>query len=289
MPVTWREALWPGADFFTPWRDRAGRLSGLRIAAMLLIIAPALVFAAGIATEGFGPEPLKETTLFTGLWALRVLWFSLLVTPAGRLLEWPRLLQLRRMIGLGAVFWLLAHFALYVIDQQGAIGKIVSEIVLRFYLTIGFVALVGLLVLAFTSSDAWVRGLGRGWKRLHRLVFPVAFLGVLHAIIQAKSNASEPLMMAGLLLWLMGWRLLPREVSLRLGALVALALAIWAATAAAEYLWYANFTNLPAGRIFMANFDLAVAPRPALQAALIALGFAAAVGLRRLVPRARPA
>ena len=282
VPVTLRDALWPGADFFTPWRDRGGRLSALRIAVIALLLAPALYFAASVAIDGFGPEPLKETTQFTGRWALRILLLSLAVSPAGKLLAWSRLLQLRRMIGLGAVFWVLAHFALYVLDQQGMIGKIASEIALRFYLTIGFAAVLGLLVLAVTSSDAWVRGLGRGWKRLHRLVFPIAVLAVLHAVIQAKSNASEPLMMAGLLAWLLGWRLLPLPAGLRLWALAGLSLAAGAATAGLEFLWYDNFTRLPAARIFAANLDLALAPRPAAQVVLIALTFITLVALRRL-------
>ena len=284
-----RDALWPGADFFTPWRDRGGRVSWLRIAAILLLLAPALYFGATMWLDGFGPEPLKETTQFTGRWALRWLLLSLLVTPAGRLLAWPKLLQLRRMVGLGAVFWVLAHFALYILDQQGMVWKIASEIALRFYLTIGFAAVVGLLVLAFTSSDAWVRGLGRGWKRLHRLIFPIALLAVLHAVIQAKSNASEPLMMAGLLLWLVGWRLWPLPGALRLLALLTLSLAAALATAGLEYLWYDNFTRLPAARILAANLDWAVAPRPAALVALIALGFTALVALRRLVGGARAA
>lgn len=289
MPVSLRNALWPGADFFTPWRDRGGRISPLRIGWIALLLAPALFFAGSVWLNGLGPEPLKETTQFTGRWALRFLLLSLLVTPAGRLLAWPQLLQLRRMVGLGAVFWVLGHFALYVLDQQGMVGRIVGEILQRFYLTIGFIAVVGLLVLAFTSSDAWLRGLGRGWKRLHRLVFPIAVLAVLHAIIQAKSNASEPLMMAGLLLWLLGWRLVPLPASLRLWVLVGLSLAAAVATAGLEFLWYDNFSRLPAGRIFAANFDWAVAPRPAAQVALIALGFCGLVALRRLAGGARPA
>ena len=289
MKVMLRDALWPGADFFTPWRDRAGRLSTLRIAVIALLLTPALWFVAVTLIDGFGPEPLKETTQFTGRWALRFLLLSLLVTPAGRLLAWPRLLQLRRMVGLGAVFWVLGHFSLYILDQQGMVWKIANEIARRFYLTIGFAAVVGLLVLAFTSSDHWVRGLGRGWKRLHRLVFPIALLAVLHAVIQAKSNASEPLMMAGLLLWLVGWRLVPVPPALWLWVLAGLSLAAGLATAGLEYLWYDNFTRLPAVRILAANLDLAVAPRPAALVALIALGFTAVVAVRRLAGGGRAA
>lgn len=284
-----RDALWPGADFFTPWRDRGGRVSPLRIAAIAVLLAPALWFGLGVLAEGFGPEPLKETTQFTGRWALRFLLLSLTITPAGRLLAWPKILQLRRMVGLGAVFWVIAHFALYVLDQQGMVGKIISEIAQRFYLTIGFVAVIGLLGLAFTSSDHWVRGLGRGWKRLHRAVFPIAVLAVLHAIIQAKSNASEPLMMAGLLLWLVAWRLVPLPAALWLWVLAGLSLAAGAATAGLEFLWYDNFTRLPAARIFAANIDWAVAPRPAAQVGLVALAFTALVAIRRLAGFARAA
>ncbi len=284
-----RDALWPGADFFIPWRDRGGRISTLRIATITLMLAPALYFGAIVLIDGFGPEPLKETTQFTGRWALRFLLLSLLVTPAGRLLAWPKLLQLRRMVGLGAVFWVIGHFSLYVLDQQGMVGKIVSEIAQRFYLTIGFIAVLGLLVLAFTSSDAWLRGLGRGWKRLHRIVFPIAVLAVLHAVIQAKSNASEPLMMAGLLLWLVAWRLLPLPAALWLWVLAATSLVAGVVTAGLEYAWYDNFTRLPAARIFAANFDWFVFPRPAAQVALITLGFTAIVALRRLVGGGRPA
>ena len=280
-----RDALLPPRDFFIPWRDRGGRFCPIRIPALLLLIAPALFFTFDIATEGFGPEPLKQTTQFTGLWALRFLLLSLTVTPAGRILGWPRLFQIRRMLGLGALAWVGLHALLYVVDQDGMIGKVVSEIALRFYLTIGFVAVLGLVVLAFTSTDQWVRALGRRWKKLHRLVFPITVLAILHAVIQAKSNASEPLVMLGLLLWLIGWRLIPPEHAVKLWVLAGLTSAAAMATAGLEYLWYANFTNLPAARIFTANFDWVVAPRPALEVALIPAAFIAITAARRLAER----
>ncbi|NCY24955.1 MAG: hypothetical protein EBX37_08830 [Alphaproteobacteria bacterium] len=181
------------------------------------------------------------------------------------------------------------HVALYVVDQDGMLGKIVEEISRRFYLTIGFVAVLGLLVLALTSTDGWVRYLGRGWKRLHRIVFPLAVLAVLHAMIQAKSNASEPLVMAGLLLWLVVWRLLPKPLALGVWLLAWAALLVGFATAGLEYLWYANATKLPAARIFMANFNLDLAPRPALAVMLIALILPALLMVQRLAGRRHPA
>ncbi len=284
-----RDALLPPREFFIPWRDRRGRFCPVRIPALLVLAAPALFFAWSIATEGFGPEPLKETTQFTGLWALRFLLLSLAVTPAGRILGWQRLFQIRRILGLGALVWVGVHATMYVVDQDWKLGRVITEIAMRFYLTIGFVAVVGLLVLAFTSTDQWVREMGQRWKQLHRLVFPVIALAVLHAVIQAKSNVSEPLVMLGLLLWLMGWRLLRTELAVRLWVLLALTAAAAAATAGVEYLWYANFTKLPAARIFAANFDWYVAPRPALEVAVIPAAFLCLVAAQRLALRFRPA
>ena len=279
--------LLPDRDFFIPWRDRRGRLCPVRIPALALLLSPLLLLAWDVVTDQLGD--LEALTHFTGRWALRFLLLSLAVTPVGRVLYWQKLYQTRRMLGLGALAWVAAHVMLYVIDQDGMLGKIVDEILQRFYLTIGAVAVLGLLALALTSTDGWVRYLGQGWKRLHRLVFPLTVLAVLHAIIQSKSNASEPLIMAGLLIWLVAWRLLPLPQALWLRLLAAVSLAVAALTAAMEYLWYDNFTRLPAARIFMANFDLDLAPRPALMVALIPLGFLVFTLCWRLAQRLRAA
>jgi sulfoxide reductase heme-binding subunit YedZ len=284
MPLN---SVLPDRGFFIPWRDGRGRLSRLRIAALAAMLLPMLWPIWDWLHDELGD--LEEITDFTGRWALRFLLISLAVTPMGRVLEWPRLYQLRRMLGLGALGWVGLHVALYVVDQDGMLGKIVEEISRRFYLTIGFVAVLGLLLLGLTSTDGWVRYLGRGWKRLHRIVFPLAVLAVLHAMIQAKSNASEPLVMAGLLLWLVVWRLLPKPLALGVWLLAGAALLVGFATAGLEYLWYANATNLPAARIFMANFNLDLAPRPALAVMLVALILPMLVAVRRLAGRRHPA
>jgi sulfoxide reductase heme-binding subunit YedZ len=199
------------------------------------------------------------------------------------------LLLVRRMVGVAAFAYVALHLVLYVADEKFNLTKVASEILLRFYLTIGFVAVLGLLVLALTSTDGWVRYLGRGWKRLHRIVFPLAVLAVLHAMIQAKSNASEPLVMAGLLLWLVVWRLLPKPLALRVWVLAGVAVLVGFATAGLEYLWYANASNLPAARIFMANFNPDLAPRPALAVMLVSLILPTLLVAQRLAGRRHPA
>lgn len=272
-----------------PWRDRAGRLSWLRIAALACIIFPALLLGHAAWTEALGPEPLKTATHETGRMAIRLLLASLAVTPFGRILGFPKLFQLRRMLGLAALAWASFHLLLYVGDQNWRLWRVAVEIASRFYLVLGFTALVGLAVLGWTSTDGWMKRLGRRWKRLHRLVFPIAVLALLHAFIQSKADTSQAVLMAGLFVWLMGWRALPARFQSSLLAIAGLAVATLLGAVLLEYAWYALATNLPAWRIAMANLDLGFGPRPAVQAGLIAAGFALVVAVRRLAQRLRPA
>lgn len=273
-----------------PWRDRAGRISALRVAALLAMTLPALRLLQLWAMDGLGPEPLEAATHETGRWAIRLLVASLAVTPLGRALGWPRLFQLRRMIGLGALAWVLLHVVLYVGDQNWRLLRVAIEIVSRVYLIIGFTALLGLVVLGWTSTDGWMKRLGRGWKKLHRLVFPVVVLGLLHAFIQSKADASHAVLLAGLLAWLLGWRALPGRWQASIPALALLSLGAMLAAVLIEFLWYAGSSNLPAARIAAANLDLTFGPRPAVQAGIICAGFtllAGAVALWRRVTARR--
>ena len=273
----------------TPWRDRAGRLSALRVATLTVMILPALRLFQLWAMDGLGAEPLEAATHESGRWAIRLLIASLAVTPLGRVLAWPRLFQLRRMIGLGALAWVLLHFTLYVGDQNWRLWRVAVEIFSRVYLVIGFTALLGLVVLGWTSTDGWMKRLGRGWKRLHRIVFPVALLGLLHAFIQSKTDVSNAVLLAGLLVWLLAWRALPGRWQTGLPALALLSAGALFGAVLIEFLWYAMATNLPAARITAANLDLGYGPRPAVWAGIIAAAFVALAGLRRLVARPRPA
>jgi sulfoxide reductase heme-binding subunit YedZ len=279
----------------TPWRDRGGRLSPLRTATLALLFAPAIWIAWQAWNQELGPEPLNAAMHATGRWALRFLLLTLAVTPFGRIFAWPRLFQLRRMIGLGALAWVALHLVLYAADQNWVLWRVALEIVSRFYLTIGFVALVGLAVLGWTSTDAWVKRLGRRWKKLHRLVFPIAVLALLHAFIQSKSDTSSAVFLLGLALWLLGWRLLPARWQQSLLALLGLSAAATAAAMGLEYAWYALATKLPADRVFAANFDALqfdpdfFSPRPAVLAAMVMLGTVLVVALRRLAGGVRPA
>jgi sulfoxide reductase heme-binding subunit YedZ len=190
----------PGAT----WR-RAGWLL-----AWLLCALPAadLVLAtAGLPGRGLGANPVEALIHETGSWALRLLLATLLVTPLAAL--WPalELPRLRRMLGLWAFTYALAHFLIYLVVDQGLAWSFIAEdIAKRPYITLGFTALVLLVPLAATSTRRAMRRLGRRWQRLHRLVYPVALLGCWHFYWLVKADVREPLVCLAVWILAMLWR-----------------------------------------------------------------------------------
>ena len=130
-----------------------------------------------------------------------------------------------------------------------------SEIVLRFYLAIGFVALSGLIALGVTSTDAAMKRMGKRWKQLHRLVYPIGVLALLHFFIQTKANVGEPVFVAGLFVWLMLWRLLPVAWRTALSTYFVLVPVSAVMTAAIEFAWYGLATKIDPFRILQANWS----------------------------------
>jgi sulfoxide reductase heme-binding subunit YedZ len=262
-----------------PWLDGGGRFSWFKAGTLLGCFAPLLWLGWIWATDNLGPEPLTEATHQTGSWCIRFLLISLAVMPARWVFGWPRVMQIRRMLGLAALGYGLVHLALYVGDQHLRLGHVLLEIVKRPYLSTGFTALLGLAVLGWTSTDGWLRRLGREWKPLHRLAYPLTALGILHFYMQSKINVSEPVLMTGFFLWLMLWRLVPARWRGHPMPLFPLALLAATGAAAAEYLWYALATKLPAAMIFAANFDLEFEIRPSVWVLIVGLGVAALAGM----------
>lgn len=267
-----------------PWRDRNGAFSPLRLAVLLALCVPAALTLQAWLADALGPEPLRAALKETGQHALYILLVSLLVTPARQVLRQPRLVEFRRMIGVAAMAYALGHLVLYAGHQGWNLGRVASEIALRVYLTIGFVALLGLVALGATSTDGMVRRLGgRAWRRLHRLAYPIGLLAVVHFILHAKSNVAAPMVMAGLYLWLMAYRAVaPQGGAPGIAGLAGLAMAAAAATAGMEFAWYALTTGIDPWRVLAANWDPIAAPRPAhwvLAAAAIPLALRAVRGL----------
>jgi sulfoxide reductase heme-binding subunit YedZ len=205
--------IWYAPDmksWFQLWRDRRGRVSVLRIATLGLLLTPVLLaVAAALTEERFGARPLNDLIHRTGYWALVFLLTSLAVTPLRRIARFGGLMDVRRMIGVGAFAYAATHISLFITDQMFDLGKVASEIALRLYLTIGFTALLGLSALAATSTDAMVRRVGGlRWRRLHQLSYAIALLALIHFFQQTKLDVGVPTFVAGLFAWLMGYRLI---------------------------------------------------------------------------------
>ncbi len=264
------------------WRDRHGRLVPIKAAVLPVLFAPGALLAFWWATDAMTARPLHELILGFGLWTVRLVMISLAISPARAVFDWPKLLLVRRMVGVAAMTYGLTHLCLYIVDQNFRLPTVVAEIVLRFYLTIGFTALVGLSVLGATSTDAAMRRLGRRWKRLHRTLYLIGALALLHYFIQSKAMVSEPVMFAGFFVWLMAWRAVPAAWQRNLGALVALGIAAAVATAWIEFGWYAVATGINPWRVLAANQTLRFGLRPAHWVALVGLGVVLLAGALRL-------
>jgi sulfoxide reductase heme-binding subunit YedZ len=243
-----------------PWNDRAGRFSPLHGLAFTVAVLPALWIAQAFLTGALGAEPLKTATHLTGTWTLYFVLASLAVTPLKSLLSWPRLIAIRRLLGVSAFGYIAAHFALYVLDQDGNLAKVASEIFSRVYLLIGFVALTGLAVLAATSFDAAMRRLRKNWKRLHRAIYVVTALGLLHFFMQSKTDVSQAVLLTGVFVALMLHRL--RAVPATPLGILAVAVLAGLGAAGIEFAWYAAASGVPAERVLLSNLDFSYQIRP---------------------------
>ncbi|TXH70528.1 MAG: protein-methionine-sulfoxide reductase heme-binding subunit MsrQ [Lysobacteraceae bacterium] len=159
-------------------------------------------------SDALGADPVANIEHRLGIWALRMLLLALAITPLRQLTGQAILVRLRRMVGLYAFAYATAHFAAYlVLDLRGYWTQIFEDIAKRPYITVGFVAWLLLVPLAVTSTQGWIRRLGRRWGLLHRLVYAIGILAVLHFWWLVKSDLREPALYAGILAALLGWRL----------------------------------------------------------------------------------
>ena len=157
-------------------------------------------------------NPIEELIHRLGIWGLNFLRITLAVTPLRRLTGKGWLLRFRRMFGLFAFFYVLMHFLTYAgLDQRFNLSVIFEDIAERPFITVGFTAFLLLIPLAATSTNAMMKRLGRRWQKLHRLVYVIAVLGVVHFYWQVKLDTLEPLIYAAILAALLGYRLKGRK------------------------------------------------------------------------------
>ena len=159
---------------------------------------PLAKLAWDAARGGLGANPIEAILNRFGFWTLFLLVASLLPTPLRILTGWGGAVRYRRTLGLFAFFYACLHLATYAgVDQFFDWKAIGEDVVKRPFITVGFAAFLLLVPLALTSTDAAVRRLGFvRWKRLHRLVYVAAALGIVHFVWRVKADLRDPLLFA---------------------------------------------------------------------------------------------
>lgn len=277
------------------WRDRRGRLSPLRLGTLALLLLPLANAFYDAGDIAHGARPINELIHRAGFWALVFLGVTLAVTPLRRIARYGNLIDVRRMLGVGAFFYIAAHLTLFFADQGYDFGKAVHEISHRVYLIIGAIAWLGLAALAVTSTDAMVRRLGGlRWRRLHQVIYAIALLALIHYFQQTKADITVPTFAAGLFLWLIAYRLLAwwqDANELTTLSLLALSVAVCILTFVGEAIGIGIAFHVSPLRVLDAAFDFDAGIRPGWEVlaaglVVVALDFVRARWNRRARPAA---
>lgn len=272
------------------FHEKSGKFSAEKTVALIATVLPVLWLAGRALAGDLGGRPVAAALHFTGLWAVRFLLLSLAVTPMRRAFQWPKLVLVRRTLGLAALAYAVLHLGLFVMDQGWNVSAAAREIVLRFYLTLGAVAVALLLALGATSFDSIIRRMGgRRWNRLHASVYAIAVLAIVHFLIQSKLDVSEAVLMGGLLIYLLAYRV-AHHLTNAVGPTRLAGLAVLSAvlTGLGEVGWYAAATGIDPWLVASANFDPAAGVSPAAWVLSIGLLFALTVwGRDRFFPKVK--
>ena len=183
--------------------------SGKRIKPVLfiLLLVPLAVLAYRFYSEGFGANPIETINRYTGDWALRILLLTLAFSPLIRITRWHNIIQYRRMVGLFAFFYVCVHLSSYIVlDQFFDFSEIIDDVFKRPFITAGFSAFILLIPLAVTSTNKMVERLQYRWIQLHRIIYLIGMLAVLHFWWMVKIDTREPMIYAIILAILLGFR-----------------------------------------------------------------------------------
>lgn len=197
-----------------PRRATPGGIVAAKVVVHLACLSPLAWLAwrvwlvlGGANVDALGAEPVVAIEHELGIGALRLLLITLAITPLRQLTGWSALLRFRRMLGLYAFVYASLHFGVWLaLDLVGDLSQVATEIARRPFITVGFLAWLLLVPLAITSTTGWMKRLGRNWGRLHRTIYVIAALAVLHFWWIVKSDWREPALYAGILALLLGWR-----------------------------------------------------------------------------------
>lgn len=189
-------------------------IPGAKIALWIGLLSPIFILADRIFLFGqftggdFVDDPVELIQHWTGNAALILLLAGLAATPLRRLLGWNWTIRFRRLIGLFGFFYATLHVvSWFVFDHQLALGPIIEDVLERNWILVGMLSWLLLIPLAMTSTAGWIRRMGgKKWNRLHRLVYPIAILGVLHFLWQTKLLERDPVLYTVALVILLGVR-----------------------------------------------------------------------------------
>ena len=260
----WSSKENPVLTLIWPWQDRNGRFSALKALIFAALFLPAIWIVYQVQTRQFGPFPLAGMTYWSGVWATAVLLMALAVTPAMTIFRWRHLVVVRRMIGVTALVYTIAHTIIYFALRTWDFGIIANELVTRLTIIIATISLIGLIPLGMTSLDYAVRRMGaEGWARLHNTVYVLTFLALVHYLLSPGVYSSQYLM-SGMFLWLMVWRSLnKRGLGSDPRALVVLAIATCLFTALLEAGWEWVYQDFEPDWVLGNNFSLEFGISPA--------------------------
>jgi sulfoxide reductase heme-binding subunit YedZ len=189
------------------------RLLRWRLGAWGLALIPLVHLVWRGYTARLGANPVEFVEHYSGDWSLRLLLVTLALTPLRRFTGLSEPIRIRRLLGLWCYAWLCLHFATYLVfDLELSAWQLGQDLVKRSYITLGFTAWLFLSSLALTSTQGWQRRLKRNWKRLHRLIYPAALLGVLHYWWLVKADVRMPLVYLSIFIALMLMRLERRAI-----------------------------------------------------------------------------
>ncbi len=175
----------------------------------VLLLCPLFLLVYLGYQDDLSAEPVEYILHFTGLWALRILLLTLMMTPLKDITNQFVFIRLRRMIGLFAFFYVSLHLLIYVwLDLALDFSHLWEDISERPYITVGFLAWVLLVPLAVTSNKKMIRKLGKKWKTLHKLIYVITLLACLHVIWLVKLDLVEPLIYASIAFILLFYRLI---------------------------------------------------------------------------------
>jgi sulfoxide reductase heme-binding subunit YedZ len=271
-----------GLRLIWPWQDRSRRFSRLKATTFALMLWPAIRTAWLVGAGGYGstwPLALPALTYWSGVWATVILLMALAVTPAVAIFRWPALADVRRMIGVTALVYTIAHMVIYFAFRRWDFANITTDMTTRLTLIVATLSTIGLIVLGATSVDAAVKYMGaKNWQRLHTTNYVISSLAILHVLL-ARGTYTEQYVLTAIFFWLMAWRVLARYglgTNAKVLAVLAAASCIVAASLEAGFLWARR--GFAVWETLGVNFDTAVLDfgyPPAWQ--MLALGIVAAL------------